>query len=109
MFLAFWRFRRSMAPHAWALAGGVVLVVMAAVMQVALPWPLKVIIDNVLKTSDSSGKNGLLQAFGADGLDRLQLLTVALAGLLVFTLVNAGATYLGSRLLNLDPPIEIGI
>jgi ATP-binding cassette, subfamily B, bacterial len=100
LFLPFWRFRRSMAPHAWALAGGVVLVVMAAVMQVALPWPLKVIIDNVLKTSDSSGKNGLLQAFGADGLDRLQLLTVALAGLLVFTLVNAGATYLGSRLLN---------
>ncbi|WP_206751263.1 ABC transporter ATP-binding protein [Cryobacterium sp. Sr8] len=89
-----------MAPHARALTGGVILVVLAAVMQVVLPWPLKVIVDDVLKTSEASDKNGLLRAFGADGLDRLQLLSVALASLLVFTLVNAGARYLGSRLLN---------
>lgn len=100
MFLPLWRFRRSMAPHARALTGGVILVVLAAVMQVVLPWPLKVIVDDVLKTSEASDKNGLLRAFGADGLDRLQLLSVALASLLVFTLVNAGARYLGSRLLN---------
>jgi len=89
-----------MAPHARALTGGVVLVVLAAVMQVVLPWPLKVIVDNVLKNSETSADHGLLQAFGAEGLDRLQLLSLALAGLLVFTLVNAGARYLGSRLLN---------
>jgi len=100
VFLPFWRFRHSMAPRAWALAGGVILVVLAAAMQVALPWPLKVIVDNVLSTSETSEGNGLMHALGADGLDRVQLLGVALAGLLVFALVNAGASYLGSRLLN---------
>ena len=69
-------------------------------MQVALPWPLKVIVDNVLKTSDPSDGNGLLETIGAGGLDHMQLLTLALAALLLFTLVNAGAKYLGSRLLN---------
>ncbi|TFC42512.1 ABC transporter ATP-binding protein [Cryobacterium sp. TMT1-21] len=100
MFIPLWRFRHSMAPRAWALTGGVGLVILAAVMQVALPWPLKVVVDNVLQSSGKPPENALLRVFGAEGMDRLQLLTVALAGLLVFTLIYAGASYLGSRLLN---------
>ena len=74
--------------------------ILAAAMQVALPWPLKIIVDNVLKSQGKSGQNGLLQAFGIAGLDQWQLLFVAIAGLLVITLFNAAAGYLGSRILN---------
>ena len=70
MFLTFWRFRRYMAPLSWALAGGAVLVILSAAMQVALPWPLKIIVDNVLKTPEKPGQNGLLQALGIAGLAR---------------------------------------
>ena len=100
MFVTFWRFRRALAPRAWALAGGAVLVVLAAAMQVALPWPLKVIVDDVLKAPAGAGANGFLQLFGAAGLNGLQLLVAAIACLLFFTLVNAAANYFGARLLN---------
>ena len=89
-----------MAPRAWALAGGAILVIVSAAMQVALPWPLKIIVDDVLKVPDKSGQNGLLQVFGIARLDRWQLLVVAIGGLLFITLCNAAAGYLGSRILN---------
>jgi ATP-binding cassette subfamily B protein len=89
-----------LSAHVWTLAGGAILVILAAAMQVALPWPLKIIVDNVLKSPGKSGQNGLLQAFGIAGLDQWQLLFVAIAGLLVITLFNAAAGYLGSRILN---------
>ena len=76
------------------------LIVASAAMQVALPWPLKIIVDDVLKVSDKSGRNGLLQAFGIAKLDQWQLLLVAIGGLLFITLCNAAASYLGSRILN---------
>ena len=82
------------------VGSGALLVVLAAAMQVALPWPLKVIVDNVLKAPDGASQEGDLELFGADRLNGLQLLVAAIACLMFFTVVNAAADYIGSRLLN---------
>ena len=100
MLMTFWRFRRALAPRAAALGAGAALVVLAAALQVALPWPLKVIVDDVLKTPGAASQNEFLRTFGAAGLQGQQLLLVAIACLLVLTLANAMAHYFGARLLN---------
>ena len=89
-----------MAPHRGALAGGAALVALVAALEVALPWPLKVIVDNVLKGSGSARSDVLLARLGISGRGGEQLLTLALGALLVITLLNAATTYLGNRVLN---------
>ena len=49
MFLTFWRFRSAIAAHAGAMGGGALLVIFVAAMEVALPWPMKIIVDDVLQ------------------------------------------------------------
>jgi subfamily B ATP-binding cassette protein MsbA len=89
-----------MAPHAWALAGGALLVALVAAMDVALPWPLKVIVDDVLKRSPRPKRDWLLNQLGVSGFGQHRLLLVAIAALLIITLFNAVATYFGNRVLN---------
>ncbi|WP_445155484.1 ABC transporter transmembrane domain-containing protein [Arthrobacter sp. Hor0625] len=98
--MTFWRFRRALKPRAVALAAGAALVVLAAALQVALPWPLKIIVDDVLKSPGGASQNEFLRAIGAAGLEPQQLLWVAIAGLLALTVANAAAHYFGARLLN---------
>ena len=82
------------------MAGGAALVALVAALEVALPWPLKVIVDNVLKGSGSALSDMLLARLGISGLGGEQLLTLALGALLVITMLNAVTTYLGNRVLN---------
>ncbi|MBD1544532.1 ABC transporter ATP-binding protein [Arthrobacter sp. IA7] len=100
MFQTFWRFRGAIAPHVWALAGGALLVVFVAAMEVALPWPMKVIVDDVLQPTGSSSVHEMPAFLGLAGLSQLQLLLLAASALLAMTVLNAGADYLGTRLLN---------
>jgi ATP-binding cassette subfamily B protein len=89
-----------MAPHAWAMGGGALLVVFVAAMEVALPWPMKVIVDEVLQPVGRSGQHGVGVFPGLEGLGPLQVLILAVSGLLVMTVLGAGADYLGTRVLN---------
>lgn len=100
MFQTFWRFRGAIAPHAWALTAGALLVVFVAAMEVALPWPMKVIVDDVLQPTGRSRLHEMPAFLGLAGLTQLQLLLLAASALLAMTVLNAGADYLGTRLLN---------
>src|SRR5687767_5886022 len=100
MFRTFWRFRRAAAPHAWAMGGGALLVIFVAAMQVALPWPMKIIVDDVLQPLGKSGTETTPEFLGLGSLNPLQLLLLAASALLVLTVMNAAADYLGTLLLN---------
>ncbi len=100
MFLTFWRFRSAIAPYAWAMAGGALLVIFVAAMEVALPWPMKIIVDDVLQQAGSSGQHGAPSFPGLAGLGPLEVLLLAASALLAMTVLNAGADYLGTRILN---------
>lgn len=95
-----WRFRRAMAPHAMSLVLGAGLVALVAALDVAAPWPLKVIVDDVLRDSARHGREHLVTNLGLGGATRHTLLVLAVLGLLVVTLLNAVASYGGTRLLN---------
>lgn len=100
MFRTFWRFRKAAAPHAWAMGGGALLVIFVAAMQVALPWPMKIIVDDVLQPLGKSGTETTPEFLGLGSLNPLQLLLLAASALLVLTVMNAAADYLGTLLLN---------
>ena len=88
-----------MSPHIGALVSGSALVALVAAMQVALPWPLKVIVDDVLKRPVVVKDDSLLARFELTTLDRPRLLALCLVTLVTFTVLNAAATYWGSRFL----------
>lgn len=100
MFRTFWRFRKAAAPHRWAMGGGALLIILVAALQVALPWPMKIIVDDVLQPLGKSGTETTPELLGLGGLGPLQLLLLAASALLVLTVMNAAADYLGTRLLN---------
>ena len=100
MFRTFWRFRKAAAPHSWAMGGGALLVIFVAAMQVALPWPMKIIVDDVLQPLGKSGTETTPEFLGLASLGPLQLLLLAASALLVLTVMNSAADYLGTRLLN---------
>lgn len=100
MFLTFWRFRRAITPHAWAMGGGALLVIFVAAMEVALPWPMKIIVDDVLQPRGNSKPDPTAAYLGLAGLGPLQLLLLAASALLTMTVMNAAADYLGTRILN---------
>lgn len=100
MFRTFWRFRKAAAPHSWAMGGGALLVIFVAAMQVALPWPMKIIVDDVLQPLGKSGTETTPEFLGLGSFSPLQLLLLAASALLVLTVMNSAADYLGTRLLN---------
>jgi ATP-binding cassette subfamily B protein len=100
MFRTFWRFRKAVVPHGRAMGGGTLLVIFVAAMQVALPWPMKIIVDDVLQSLGKSGTETTPEFLGLGSLSPLQLLLLAASALLVLTVMNAAADCLGARLLN---------
>jgi ABC-type multidrug transport system fused ATPase/permease subunit len=100
MFLTFWRFRSAIAAHAGAMGGGALLVIFVAAMEVALPWPMKIIVDDVLQPLGQPAQHGTPDFPGLAALRPLQLLLLAAGALLAMTVMNAAADYLGTRLLN---------
>jgi ABC-type multidrug transport system fused ATPase/permease subunit len=89
-----------MIPHSWAMSGGALLVIFVAAMEVALPWPMKIIVDDVLQPLGGSGSKTAAAFLGPGALSPLMLLLLAATALLTMTLMNAGADYLGTRVLN---------
>ncbi|MBS1907668.1 MAG: ABC transporter ATP-binding protein, partial [Actinobacteria bacterium] len=99
MFTTAWWFRSSLVPHRWALLFGAVLVVMVAVLDVAAPWPLKVVVDNVLDPKADPDSDPMLVAMGVSNLDRSGLIVFALAALLLLAGLSGLSSYGSSRLL----------
>jgi ATP-binding cassette, subfamily B, bacterial len=86
------RFGSFLTPYRARLAGGAFFTLASSALVLAQPWPLKVIVDNVLR-----GRPIDLPL--VDGLGRTALLNVAIAALIAIVLVNALCTYLGTYLM----------
>jgi ATP-binding cassette subfamily B protein len=99
VFRTFWRFRQIIVPYRAPLVIGSVLVLLTAAVDVATPWPLKVVVDNVLRRKPLGGGPGDLFSF-LGGLDRRQLLLVAVLTLLAILIAGALAEYLSTLVLD---------
>lgn len=99
MFRVLWRFRDTLRPHRRRLLLGSLLVLLTAAAELALPWPLKIIVDDVLRGEQLSAPLGpAMRTLGIHGttavLATLAALLVLLAGLV------AALDYASGRLLN---------
>jgi ATP-binding cassette, subfamily B, bacterial len=99
MLRTFWRFRRIVRPYSGPLAVGGALVLVVAATDIASPWPLKVVVDNVLRDRPLSGPIGeLLGSLSGSGKDAI--LTAAVVVFVGIVVVNAIADYLSSYVLD---------
>ncbi len=97
MVRSLWGFREILRPYRRALITGSLLVVLTALADVASPWPLKVIVDNVLRGQHGGFPVNLL--FTAGALPKETLLIATLVALAVIVSVGALADYLSAYLL----------
>ena len=89
------RFRSFVAPYRLRLCVGGVFALADALFALAQPWPLKVIVDSVLR-----GKPLHIPGFGfAAGWSRTDLLDAAIVAYLLITFVGALFDYLGTYLM----------
>lgn len=85
-------FRRLLRPHATSLMIGVVAVVIEGVANLAEPWPLKIVIDTVIKTKPERGWLHQI-IFSSIGTDRIAILRFAALAVLVIAAVGAVSNY----------------
>jgi ATP-binding cassette, subfamily B, bacterial len=84
-------FRQSVRPHLGLLAGGVFLTVVDTILSLAKPWPLKVVVDDVLKAS--GGRQHSPSVFDFIGDSPETVLATAVVMLLVIVGLSAVADY----------------
>jgi ABC-type multidrug transport system fused ATPase/permease subunit len=97
MIAAFLRFRRFIRPYGGLLAIGMVLAVVATAVGLAKPWPLKVIVDDVLEAP--GGETEWLSFLGRVGESPQTLLVLAVVLLLTIVVTAALADYWSTRLM----------
>jgi ABC-type multidrug transport system fused ATPase/permease subunit len=90
------RFRGFLRPYSRRLAGGVVFTLGSSLFALAQPWPLKVIVDSVLRGKPAHVP-GL--SFGA-GWSKNELLTVSIAAFLTIVILGALFDYVGTYLMD---------
>lgn len=85
--------RNLLWPHWAALAGGILAVVVEGIGNLLEPWPLKIVVDNVLKSN--ANQHGWLNQFihSTVGDDKLAILRFAAIGALVIACIGAVASY----------------
>jgi subfamily B ATP-binding cassette protein MsbA len=93
------RFLPHLRGYRPALVVGAILVLVVAGADVLAPWPLKLIVDNVLKGEALRGPFAQVLPAGVRD-NRDNLLAVAAIGLLAIVAVGAFADYLGTVLLD---------
>jgi len=80
-------------PHFKSLIGGILAVIGAGTATLLEPWPLKVVVDNVLKSEPV--RNGWLNKLitAVAGTDKLAILKLAAISFIVIACVDAICTY----------------
>lgn len=88
-----WSIAQLLKPHRKALTFGFLAVVGESIASLLGPWPLKIVLDNVLKTKHASHGwlNGLILSLA--GTDRYAVLKLAAIMVLVVALMDALCTY----------------
>jgi ATP-binding cassette, subfamily B, bacterial len=83
---------RLLKPHLRRLSFGIVAVVLEGTANLAEPWPLKIVLDNVLKSKVPSGWLNLFVDHLASG-NKLTILNFAAASVLLIALVGAACAF----------------
>ena len=84
--------RRLLSPHAKGLTIGIAAVIVEGVASLAEPWPLKIVLDNVLKSKSGHGwLNQLI--LSAAGTDKVAILKFAALAVLVIAAIGAICSY----------------
>src|SRR5258708_9760311 len=91
----FWPYIR---PYSWTIGLALAILLLDTLAELASPWPIKLIFDNVLLGKHLHQPWSLIipQALAQN---HLYLFIVLCATLLLLALINAGSTYMGMRLL----------
>ena len=87
--LAFWQLLK---PHTGLLAIGILAVLLEGVANLAEPWPLKIVLDNVLKSKPGHGWVNQL-ALASTGAGKIALLKFAALAVLAIAAVGAVCSY----------------
>ncbi|HET6563603.1 MAG TPA: ABC transporter ATP-binding protein [Marmoricola sp.] len=91
------RFHPTLRPYRRALLGGGALVLVVAAVELALPWPLKVVVDDVLRERPPSGLVGSLLGPAADS--PTAVLAICVLTMVALAALAALGSYVSSRLL----------
>jgi subfamily B ATP-binding cassette protein MsbA len=84
--------KELLRPHAWALTFGLIGVVGESIASLLEPWPLKIVLDNVLKSHATHGwLNTLIVSLA--GTDRYAIVRLAAAMVLAIAVIDAICTY----------------
>lgn len=97
MLSVLWRFRSVLRPYRGPLLLGGLLVLVVSSLELSLPWPLKVVVDNVLAHKQPTGR--LAQLVGPLRSSTYGLLAVCSLSLVLLAALVALGTYLSSLLL----------
>ena len=84
--------RRLLSPHASGLAIGIVAILLEGASNLAEPWPLKIVLDNVLKSKPAQGWLSEL-IFSAAGTDKVAILRFSALAVLTIAAVGAASSY----------------
>ncbi|MBC7677652.1 MAG: ABC transporter ATP-binding protein [Pseudorhodobacter sp.] len=92
-----WRFRGILKPYRAPLLLGGLLVLVVSALELALPWPLKVVVDNVLARKEPTGR--LAELVGPLGASTYGLLAACSFAVVALAALAAVGSYLSSLLL----------
>src|SRR5690348_7833324 len=89
----FWPYIR---PHSWKIGLALVILILDTLADLASPWPIKLIFDNVLlgKHLHEPWSRIIPQVLAQN---HPYFFTVLCAALLILALISAGSTYMGMR------------
>ena len=88
--------RELLRPHAWTLIGALIAAFGEALADLLSPWPLKIVIDNVIKTKPlSPWAHSIVMALAGD--DRLSIVRVAAISAVVIAIIGAICSYAQKR------------
>ncbi len=87
-----WSFAEIWRPHSKALAFGLLAVIGESIANLLEPWPLKIVLDNVLKSRPLNGWLNRLVVSVA-GVDRLAIVKFAAMAVLAIAVLDAVCSY----------------
>jgi ATP-binding cassette subfamily B protein len=89
---------RLLTPHWKQLSLGFLAAIIGSAMDILQPWPLKIVIDNIVGTK--ALRPWLAKWFGTNlGIDHLTLLNIAAVSLIAIAIIGAIAAYFQSMLM----------
>ncbi|MGH3565450.1 MAG: ABC transporter ATP-binding protein [Pseudonocardia sp.] len=99
MFSVLWQFRTTLAVYRRQLAVGGLLILAGSAMALALPWPLKIVVDNVLQDRPLTGAVAAVLGPEPAG-NPVALLWICIAAICVVAVLGAVLMYLAERTLS---------